>query len=113
GGSATTTTATTTTTPKPAPPTPTTTTTSTTPKPGDSAAGARSVAGLICTAEAKKLGKDAFTAKYGSKESYGICVNANLTAAAQIYASCKSSAGPSKDAFTSCVTAAAGSLRRR
>lgn len=90
----------------------TTTTTSTTPKPSDSSAGARSIAGLMCTAEGKKIGKDAFLAKYGQKEPYGSCITANLTAAAQILSTCKSSAGSSKDAFEACVKAAVGSTRR-
>lgn len=91
----------------------TTTTVTTTPKPPEPSAGGGDVAKLLCTAEGAKLGKDAFTAKYGPKEPFGNCLKAQLPAAQAIVAACKASAKDSKDAFKSCATAAIGSTRRR
>ncbi len=91
----------------------TTTTVTTTPKPPDPSAGAGDVARLLCTAEGAKLGKDAFTTKYGPKEPFGNCLKTQLPAAQAIVTACKASANDSKDAFKSCVTAAVGPTRRR
>src|SRR5579871_6734430 len=91
----------------------TTTTVTTTPKPPDPSAGAGDVARLLCTAEGAKLGKDAFTTKYGPKEPFGNCLKTQLPAAQAIVTACKASANDSKDAFKSCVAAAVGPTRRR
>ena len=67
---------------------------------------AKSVAQLLCKAEGKALGKDAFVAKYG-KEALGQCVKATLAKARAVVAACKAKSGTSKDAFKACLAAAA------
>lgn len=89
----------------------TTTTTTSTPKPPQGADDAsKGLAQLLCSAEAKTLGKDAFVAKYG-KEASGQCVKAMLAKARQLVAACKASSGSSKDAFKACLAAAATKRR--
>jgi hypothetical protein len=51
----------------------------------------RAVAGLLCLAELKQLGRDAFRAKYTSP---GSCLDAHAAQAAQIVDKCKSATDP-------------------
>jgi hypothetical protein len=70
----------------------------------DLAAG---VAGALCAAEAKSLGKDGFQSKYGNgKDGLSACLHAQAAKAQSIVAACKASAGSSADAFKQCVYAA-------
>ena len=89
----------------------------TTPKSGDVGGGVsdapKYLAQMLCKAEGKSVGKDAFVAKYG-KEALGQCVKATLAKARALVASCKSSSGSSKDAFKACLAAAlAGAQPKR
>jgi hypothetical protein len=68
---------------------------------------ATGIAGALCAAEAKSLGKDGFQSKYGTgKDGLSACVHAQAPKAQSILAACKASAGSSADAFKQCVYAA-------
>jgi len=68
---------------------------------------ATGIAGALCAAETKSLGKDGFQSKYGNgKDGLSACVHAQAAKAQSIVAACKASAGLSADAFKQCVYAA-------
>ena len=74
---------------------------------------ATGIAGALCAAEAKSLGKDGFQSKYGNgKDGLSACVHAQAAKAQSIVAACKASAGSSADAFKQCVYAAVKSGAR-
>ena len=58
---------------------------------GPSPIAARAVAGALCVAELKQLGRDAFEAKYPSA---GACLDAHADQAAQLLDKCKTAADP-------------------
>ena len=77
------------------------------PKPqgGDATDAPKNIAQLLCKAQVKALGKDAFLAKYG-KEALGQCVQATLGKARALVAACKAKSGGSRDAYKACLAAA-------
>jgi hypothetical protein len=76
------------------------------PKSGDATDAPKNAAQLLCKAELKAAGKDAFLAKYG-KEAVGQCVKATLPKARALVAACKTKSDGSRDAYKACLAAAA------
>ncbi|HTZ05224.1 MAG TPA: hypothetical protein VMB53_05675 [Gaiellaceae bacterium] len=66
------------------------------------------IAADLCRAEAAKLGKDAFVAKYGSSDTLQSCVEQEVVAVQAAIDSCKSSSGSSPDSMKPCVGKALG-----